>query len=476
MTLKKVFNAILEERTANTKTKFVAEVRKRSKTRKAPAAIFEALIQYVLEEAFNDIAINFEENKIVYRENLFRETQFTIQPTNHELERKMMVLGHRLLPFVHPNVSPTELIFEDGDGQIIPIREITLPVEEGQDYVLLMAPYGALQLDIQIHEKMLMLWALDLEAWLKNHKVGKKDLLQITPIDYDKHRFRFDVLSSREIAEQAFVTKRMDEILTESLIEIIEFFETPIPVDYCLFWAFANLPKQNLPLVKVGSPIGPFLSNHEEINIFSENAFAYLHLHDFLDTFWESMMDEALFIDPSKMGKAKDLDGIFQELGNSYSSGFVAGKMIQQIHEHNQIDKQELIALLFLDPDFSFYNKKQERNFHAALDALEKKVNEEWSNTRLSLPMMQLLNKTIQFKVEFIAFLREIDLRLEDPANFDFASLMQFQPIDGMLDQLLEAIAAGEILKPKDAKGMTDQLLGAREQFHLFRDQFLMDL
>ena len=387
-----------------------------------------------------------------------------------------MVLGHRLFPFVHPNVHPAALIFEDGTGQTIPVKEITLPVEEGQDYILLMAPYGAAQLDIQIHEKMLVLWALDLESWMRSHKVGKKDLFQITPVAYDEHRFRFDLLTSREIAEQALVTKRMDEILTESLIDIIQFFEAPVPVDYCLFWALANLPKQNMPLVKSGSPIGPFLSDHENIRIYTENAFAYLHLHDFLDNFWESMMDEALFIDPTQMGKAKDLDGIFQELGNSYSSGFVAGKMIQQIHERNQTDKQELIGLLLLDPDFSFYNKKQERNFHTALDALEKKVNEEWSNTRLSLPMMQLLNKTLQFKIEFIEFLREIDLRLEDPSHFDFASLLQFQPIDGMLDQLLEAIAAGEILKPKDAKGMTDQLLAAREQFHLFRDQFLMDL
>ncbi|MFM9950252.1 MAG: hypothetical protein ACKV1O_20120, partial [Saprospiraceae bacterium] len=280
------------------------------------------------------------------------------------------------------------------------------------------------------------------------------------------------VVSRKEVAAQQLLIQRRDELLTDAIDDVLLGIDEVIPADITLFWAFA-LGDPKLPELP-GTPLGPFLNNHEELQIFFDAGFAHIQMKDYYEDLFDSAMEDMATMDPKDMGKAKDLDGIFRELGSSFTPDFVSAKFLLQLHERQEIATDEVINILFKSGIEPFYNKKQEKNFSKAFNELAESVAETWADKRLPLPVVSLLKKTIQFKIEFIGLLREIDLRMTAPEEFDFSMLMHLQPVDMMLDQLLSLIVEkGDEISTKEIKDLVIQIEKAREYFTEARREIL---
>jgi hypothetical protein len=148
--------------------------------------------------------------------------------------------------------------------------------------------------------------------------------------------------------------------------------------------------------------------------------------------------------------------------------------MVEQLLEWDEIDKEALHELMFTGNDRPFYNAKQERNFIQAFDKLMRSVQQKWKDRNLALPHLQLLRRAIQFKMEIVYLLRELN-NIDDPNQLNMQALLQLQPIDQSLDQILENLLSKKPMPYQEAQTLVKQLETGREKFLLFRSDLLDD-
>lgn len=464
MKIHEAIEVLLAEESVTQIDEFIERVRSISKTKKKKDALWEEIESYLLENAITDVAINLDTDQLVYRDKLFEETAFRINLTEEEHAAKKMYIGHRMIPYVHPGISQEEYRFQDADGKPIPIVREKISAETGFIYVSLLPPYALEDDMVDLQSNKITLLALDLRDWVKDNPLSKEDQILIAPVDYYENVFQIELVSRKEIAAQQLLIQRRDELLTDAIDDVLMDIDEVIPADVTLFWAFA-LGDPKLPELP-GTPLGPFLNTHEELQIFFDAGFAHIQMKDYYEDLFDSAMEDMVTMTPEDMGKAKDLDGIFRELGSSFTPDFVSAKFVLQLHERQEIDTEEVINLLFKSGVEPFYNKKQEKNFSKAFNSLAESVADTWATKRLPLPVISLLKKIIQFKIEFIGLLRDIDHQMTSPEEFDFSMLMHLQPVDMMIDQLLSMIVEkGDEISNKEVKDLVLQIEKAREYF-----------
>jgi len=474
MKLEKAFESLLAPRNLTDLSLFVEKAKQQAKSKEDEDAIFDAFVTYLSETGNVNIAINFEEQTIVYREQLFRDTSFYIQPTAYECKEQVIILGHRLIPFVNPTFPGDQLVFRTANDLELKQTMKPFPFENFEIFFRLLPPYESKYFDINIETSEVSLGVLDLKPWLGQTVLKVEDWIEVEPIDYDKGIFSLTLLGSRKKAELGLLLRRKDKLLIESVEEILFNYSPVLPVDLTLFWAFAQLPAKALAMA--GSPIGPFLSKQEDYNFYNDGEFTYLQTADYYESFWEDAIAGEFLPDLENMGKAEDINGIFAELGSTFSESVVEGFMVHHLHKHGEINTKAIMENIFRQDIEPFYIEKQEQNFIKALEKLQNEVQENWENERLALPVQQLLSKALDFKVEFVNFLREIDDKLTNPEDLDFAELLQLQPVDHLIDEIIFLVIGKEAISAKEGKTISNQLSMARDLFRNFKANFLNNL
>lgn len=474
MKLEKAFESLLAPRNLTDLSLFIEKAKKEAKSKDAEDTIFDAFVTYLSETGNVNIAINFEEQTIVYREQLFRDTNFYIQPTAYECKEQVIIIGHRLIPFVNPTTPGDQLVFQTANDLVLAQTKQAFPFEDFEIFFRLLPPYESKYFDINIETSQVSLGVLDLKPWLGQTVLKVEDWIEVEPIDYDKGIFSLTLLGSRKKAELGLLLRRKDELLIESVEEILFNYSPVLPVDLTLFWAFSQLPAKTLAIA--GSPIGPFLSKQEDYSFYNDGEFTYLQAVDYYESFWEDAIAGEFLPDIDSMGKAEDIDGIFAELGSTFSESVIEGFMVHHLHKHGEIDTTAILESIFRQDIEPFYVEEQEKNFKKALKKLKKQVEKKWDDERLALPVQQLLSKALEFKVEFVNFLREIDDKLTNPEELDFAELLQLQPVDHLIDEIIFLVIGKEAISAKEGKTISNQLSMARDLFRNFKANFLNNL
>ncbi len=475
MKIHEAIEALLAEESISSIEEFVGKVRTMSKTKKGKDALWAEVEEYLFDNAITDVALNLETDQLIYRDKLFEETAFRVNLTEDEYAAKRFYIGHRMMPYVHPGISQHEYSFQDADGNPIKVVREKISAESGFIYVSLLPPYAIEDDMVDLKGNTINLFALDLKDWMKAQGFTPEDQILISPVDYYETSFQIERVERKEMAAQQLLLQRRDELLTEAIDNVLLEIDEVIPADVTLFWAFA-LGDPKLPELP-GTPLGPFLNTHEELQIFFDAGFAHIQSKDYYETLFDSAMEDMEALTPEDMGKAKDLEGIFRELGSSFTPDFVSAKLVLQLHERQEIDTEEVLAILFKPGLEPFYNKKQEKNFHKAFEGLTNEISETWADKRLTLPVVALLKKAVLFKIEFIGLLRDIDHRMSSPEEFDFSMLMHLQPVDMMLDQLLAMIVErGDEIAEKEVKNLSLQIEKAREYFAEARKDILENM
>ncbi len=462
MQLEAAIEKALKNRDVESLHELVSNIKKLSKSKIHPEEIANAINEYLLDKAIIDITINWDTQKVVYRESLFAETLFRIKMTDFEINSKRLVVGHRFIPFINPTINPLDLVFKDEKDGIIEIKESIETMEDVMIFHSLLPPYGYDHYKMN-NDETINVFYLDLSTWLVENKFTNKDRILISPIDYENATFLLEKESSRELASQKLIITQKDDALIEAIIDVVNEEEGILPTDITLFKAFAACEP---PLVlSPGTAIGPLISQSEELDIYHDVGISYIHEKDFHERMYSNILDETMFPDFDSMGESTDIPGIFAELGNSFTEDFIKGKFIQQMLKTGDTNKEAVMDIIFKEGVERFFNKQQEENFEQALEQLSEETKAEWSNKSMSLPHNNLLNKILAFKIEIISLLREIDAKLVDPADFDFSMLIQLQPFEQLSDQILSGIIEEGAMNPKEAKDLTEQVEIMREKF-----------
>lgn len=467
MNLPNAVKKVFEKRTVTNLKDFYRKVKGLTKKRPTNEEIEEAIDKYWTKNALYDIAINWNNETIIYREQLFHDTQFRINLTEQELTQKKLFVGHRFQPFIHPEVALSDITLQDENGNSIPLKTTEMTIEEVFIYISLLAPYSANQPTIKGMENATIAY-YDLKDWLAANDFQEKDALLIVPIDYENNIFQLEKMTSREIATQTFITQNKDQQLTEAIEDILNWYSDPMPVDVCLFWAYA-ISKPAL-IENPGTPFGPFISNHEDFTFHSFSYFTFIHYHNYEQQMMEEALLENQIPELKEAGKAKDINGIFEEMGNSFSEDFVRGYIVQQLHKGNEISKPDLMSILFKENQL-FRNEKQAKNFEAAMDKLIKQLQKEWKTKRLAPALQRLLSKTLDLKITIVNGLREIDANLVNMEDLDMQSMAQLTQFDTLGEQILHFMFHAETqdqeLTPEFATNIITNVEQMKENFEL---------
>ena len=441
----------------NLKT-FYKKVNSLTKKHFGKEAIEDAIDNYFMETPVLDIAIKWDADKIIYREKLFRNTHFKIDLTEREYQEQKLYIGHRFVPFLGPEI-PFSAIQLQGIVEPSPeLQKEILSLMEAFQYVSLLPPYAVNYPKMPTTETV-ELYYYDLSEWIEANDFQEKDAILVVPIDYDQYIFRLEKLTSRHLAEQTFITQHKDQNLTESFEDVLNWYPDPMPADLSLFWAFA-LSKSNV-VEKPGSSIGQFVSFHEDLTLHTLAQYPFIHFHEYQ----ERILAESFENEPYDMftiGEATDLNGIFRELANSYTENFIAGKLIHQLHQNQQINKKEIITLLFKGSR-PFEHPIQEKNFHKAFNQLAKDIERQWKKKKLPLPTLRLLGKALELRTNITLGLRSIAQKAVDAEDLDLDILNHLQYFDVTTDNILESIVQldenGELqVTPDDAVDIISQV------------------
>lgn len=471
--LKKAFKKILATEDRLTFEDIYRALSDEVKEKVDRAQLGQSLEQHLLQAGNTNQAVNRNEEIVVSREGLFRDCSFRIQLTAYEFEDRELILGHRLLPYIHPGIPVEELSFFDDEDRPIPIQRKDMPVNQSTSiFFNLLPPYGITQyIEGDGTSQTLQMAYLDLDTWLREQSFQLDDQLLISVKDYSKLAFYLEKLDSREIASQRLTDRYYNKQLTDAIYHVFSLIgKSFLPVDMHLLWAFAQLEEGVIE--KGGTPFGPFISQHESLTFFQDGPYAFLQDRNFMDELMESALEQAKHSSNDRMGTASGLDGIFQELGNSFSKLLLKACMVDHLLEKDEIDETALLDQMFDGTTRPFYNAKQENNFNAAFGKLKKTVLEKWKDRKLALPHLQLLRKAIQFKMEIVYLLRELN-KINDPNQLNMQALLQLQPIDQSLDQILENLLSKKPMPYQEAQTLVKQLETGREKFLLFRDDLL---
>ncbi len=404
--------------------------------------------EYLGSDILLGIAANWDTGKIIYREQLFSQTCFKIGLSTYEFQEKKLFIGHRFMPFIQANVPNKNIKLQDTNGNSIPFLQHSIPVEEAAIYVSLMAPYSVNVPKI-VGESSVNMDCYDLKDWMEAEEFEERDMLLIVPVDYSKYRFRLEKVSARHLAEQTFITQHKDHQLTEAIETALDHFSEPVPTDLCLFWAYTFCSPK---LVKEpGTPFGSFISTHKDLTFHNFGVFTFIHYRDYEETSMEEALMENVFRDTSEMGKATDMSGILEELGNGYTENFIVGRFILQLHQNNRTDKASIPPLLF-KKHHQFYNDQQEQNFNRALKKLENKVKKVWQKKRFPISVQRLLAKVIDLQISMNNGLRQIDANLTDMQRLDMKALGQLKEWSFASEQILDFILDSQVSSDEAAK------------------------
>ena len=378
------------------------------------------------------------------------------RPGKYELDRKIWIPGHRLVPFVPWDRPEENLVFLDPQGQAIPKTKKMFFIEE----VLPFYQYSDERYfpdQIKVNQWMpgksqvsLMVW--DISALLSQFHFEPGDGFKIHLVDYSEGVFRLAPYSESECRQDRLQTRALHVQLEQVLSDLmsdrnfvnIGLEKQLLQAFFSFNTNFGNLPAFALP---------HFVEEVQKLAVVrSDNAgihFGWSSDSENYSAVWEA-------VPKMPQGRMGSLNEIFEDMGLAISE-YEFKAMMYAVMNSDDFDIEMVFALLFGAKEDRFYNKKQHNAFYRFLRKLLTLICEELQGPEPRL-VSQLRNQTVSLKLRLVEILRYLEgqeVHLEDlPAEI----LDQLADLDGFCVDTLSLLA--DHPNPPDIKTLRDLRLG----------------
>lgn len=394
-----------------------------------------------------------ETGEIIKKDELFANTKFYIKQTEKEVNEKMLIIGHRFIPFISETFYPDEIVLLDSKNKALKQKTQKMHFEEA---ILFFSFFDIEQITYlqEIEGEYLFVSYFDLKQWSKENNFTKHDYIQIQVVNINKKEYKIEKIEGREFNTQTFILEQRDKKLENAILATIREEEIPTTVSRMLFTAYVSFGEEKI--TETGSPLAQLINKSDVLNLENYTGVPFiveagLTVHD---KFADMKMPEA--------GKSKDLNGIFYELGYSFSEDFVIALIIQQLKTKEKIDANEILSVV-LRTELGFINEKQAINFDKAFNKVLSKTIKEWENIKIDKFVFKLLEICIDIEKTTNKLLRATDKFLfENPdiiETFDYSMLEPFKPIEMTAEELIHFIIESKAKLPTiDIKKISNQL------------------
>lgn len=372
------------------------------------------------------------EKKSYYPRNSFLENiPIRIQPTEFEIERGILIPGHRLIPF-HPIGKPMDDIAFRYNGSLLETEKKHFKMAEIQLFFSLMdlEKMPIINIEEILEENALLeIRTWNMTAFYEDHAFEAGDTVIAIPMDFQSGLFSIRYDSWDNYRTHIFEIKKKDRKFVDALKKVLgKKLEFP-NVEKQLLYTYFSMKDEAWD--RPGTALGPLLSENPEIRfsvlpngrkIFHfadqdvEELNAYPDLTDYLDT----NEDDAF--------EVETIDGILEYLNNNNNSVVVRALLLDQITEHVRFSYKKVENYLFAGLEKPYLPPELERNFKELVKEEYRELKEAFNPAYAFLPITTARKKVLEAALLISGFLRSLDslrVRLEDLPKNDMMHLME---------------------------------------------------
>ena len=381
--------------------------------------------------------------------------------TGLELQRKILIPGYRLIPYLSSNIPENEIVLLDETGKEIPQLKCAFSLED----VFELYRYSNEKHfpdDIKINEWLPGKSSLALIAWdilrLRTGKGRAEDLL-VELVDYETGVFCVKPYSRLEQKRNLLKVRRLNIALEEILVELGQDHHfASLGLEKQLLKAFYHLPVDILDVPAFS--LRYFLESLSKLSVVGCEWGAPRFISSGKFQRYEYTLETA---SRQSRGKCDNLDNIFQDLDLPFNCiEFKA--ILRNTLIRNTLNMEELVDLLFGGKGDLFFNRRQEEIFYQLLRRQMRAMYIEIESPEPKA-ITDLREQTVQVKLSLIRILKyleahdielsELPLELLDLVieldGFSLDSLTFLEETEGPtnLKRVRDLQLAHKIIKPK---------------------------
>ncbi|MCF7813691.1 MAG: hypothetical protein K9N40_04350 [Candidatus Cloacimonetes bacterium] len=444
MTIEKAVDELIKAKEISTLEDFISKVRTKTGTVLNDSRLVLEINKNLLKTG--DIAISLQNNNdLILRENLAKNAKVTIQITDEEQQMRKLFIGHRLMPFINPIFfNSLDLDFRDKNGKKLTLQKQKIDMKQALKYVrfldwyLLLPDYGK--------DENVYLWVnlsyLDISPFSSKYRY-----FEVSFLDYSRRKFVIEPIDDSDYLKRHFTNKRKDQLLIESVINLVEYDTNFYSVDETLLSAYFHFAKENIS--DPGSPFAAIYNDNKQLQVYTSESITYFNTDNKQININKEIERNIV------PGKAKDIDGIFRELGLSFSSNFVYLLFIYFIIEDKEIDEDYIFEDI-LDIADRIANVQQTRNFEKAYNKLQEKAIKDVAEFDKSETSIEYLRLIVDLEEEIIFFIRNLDEAFHLSYEEKMKIIMPLIELDRIVHDLINRFAAEKFADQDDLTVLTD--------------------
>ena len=401
-------------------------------------------IEDFLFESF--IVVKNVNGEYFYKGNVLSEIPIRILPTQFEIDKGVLILGHRIVPF-HPvtDINSVTLFY---DSVKCKKTKIKTNFDDIQIYYSLTSLYQIPINNDSIDESnSLDLEVYDMKSFYSKNNFKFGDTIVLKTKNFKNGLFDMFYDSAENFNKDISKVRKTEANFMKSLMKVIEEFNIDIiDTDYQLVLAYC-LNRKNFVDIAM-SPLGILLSKQKEI-VFSRLPDGSSIFHKANENPLDSIYD---FNNINEREIYKDInfntiDGILEYLGCNFSVVYIKALIYDQFafgnYNYESIYERAFKNRLNLFPDKELSDK-----FKSLVDKEAQKIHNILSKSFSPLEVNLVRKKCLELLDYNTDFLRLLDQKMVDLDDLPKDDMIQIVTITGFLDNMLKLLEK-EIVKSK---------------------------
>jgi hypothetical protein len=375
-----------------------------------------------------------------------------------EVDRKILIPGHRMIPFISSDHTERDLIFLGPDGEEIPRLKKKFCIEDVIHFYQY-AGESHFPDDINVNEWMpgkslVMTTAWDMRKLFSTYKCKQGDGLVVKLVDYAKGTFQIEPLKKSQVRSRQLNIRFLNVALESSLVRLYggEEFEVS-SLEKQILRAFFSLDVKflNAPAFSLTD----FLESLKELSIvsFQEGKVQLVPK-------WKSETLGLVKEEPPRTprGDRGSLEEIFQDLGLPFHEWeFIS--ILYTVMASDKFKIESVFNLLFGGQGELFLNKQQHDAFYQKLRELLHGICDDLKQRESSL-IQSLRDKSVEVKLSLIEMLRFLEDNKVGLQDLPTETLQQIMDLDHFCNETLKKFA--DRGHPPDLKFIRDVRLALK--------------
>ena len=362
----------------------------------------------------DDTLYSLDDEIFFKRSDFFNGKTFVIVPTADEIEKNILIIGHRFQTFMNPEIFPSDLTVKYGRKNIAkkPVNE---KLEEIFPYHMLM---GAEQLsdffigedESNAHWKSKAGFAvkvrfnvLDMKDFYTENQFKNNDALLFEIKDYDKGVFKISTVTSDE--RNADEIKKWCRDFEDKIGDVADKYESYLDLPEQLRMAFFS--GQNRFFGKNGASLDEFIRSAESVEIVFDSDHTILMRKDD-DYNSNGAIPEGLSISG---GESSSLGAILKSVGSSLTEIEVDSFILESCFDRDK-DFNAFLNKVFDFEKLKFSDEAQQTVFLNFLEERFEYLSENYNrfNDEEKAPLRSRILEVTSARNDFFNYIKTLDI------------------------------------------------------------------